>query len=117
MKFCPKLSRCHPGIGIPAVGILSVVHRILFSDIVDRLRHLAARDTVTKHFHPAGRLWLRRQEICAVIHGKSVERHRMAGIHALEQHQFMPRIRQLLRNLIGFLFSVIQKADAPLHPV
>jgi len=41
----------------------------------------------------------------------------MAGVHTLEQHEFMPRIRQLPRNLIGFLFSVIQKADAPLHPV
>ena len=41
----------------------------------------------------------------------------MAGVHALKQQQFMPRIRQLPRNLIGYLFSVIQKADAPLHPV
>ena len=37
VKLCIKLSCCHPSVGIPAVRKLTVMHRVLLTDIINRL--------------------------------------------------------------------------------
>ena len=118
MDFRTQFPGCHPRVGIPTVGILSVMLRVRFSHIIHSLRHLACRNRIAVHFDPAPGSFRRSKELCSVFYLKSQKCHLMTGILPLKQKHLMGTVFcRLIYGDFNNSFPIIRQAELCLLPV
>ncbi len=84
-----QLPGCHPGVGVPAVGIFPIVDRVRFPHVFHSLRHFSRGHGIAVHLHSSLRVLSGGKQAFPLPNLQPQKDQLVAGILALEQQEFM----------------------------